>query len=138
MKDLKILLEDFLHKNEMWRRYRQCLVIEQWEQVVGKEIAMVTRARRFNKGKLWVDVKDSTWSYHLSLMKPQLISKINDYTGVEKIIDIYFNVGEFIKQDNLSVKVNSNLSDSTISEVSKPEEAEFINGIRRLKNMETL
>lgn len=77
----------------MWRQYRQCLIIDQWDQLVGQKIAAVTSARRVDRQILWVKVSDSTWAYHLTLLKPQLLKKINQYAGENIINDIFFQIG---------------------------------------------
>lgn len=97
MKELGQIIEGFLRRNSMWRQYKQFLLVDQWSQIVGKEIAAVTAARQLDNKVLRVTVKDSTWAYHLTLLKPQLLSKLNEYAGNKLVRDIYYQVGELGK-----------------------------------------
>lgn len=93
MIELGQIIKQVLVKRKMWRQYRQYLIIDQWDRLVGEQIAAVTRARRIHHRVLWVGVSDSTWSYHLTLLKPQLIKKLNEYAGEKVVEDIYFQIG---------------------------------------------
>ena len=91
--ELGQIIEQVLRKRKMWRQYKQCLIIEQWDQLVGKEIAAVTRAWYLQRNVLRVLVRDSTWAYHLTLLKPKLIEELNRYAGENLVRDIYFQIG---------------------------------------------
>lgn len=137
MKELGSVLEKMLQRKSMWRQYRQCLIVEEWADAVGRDVAAVTRARQLKKGRLWVTVKDSTWSYHLSLLKPQLLKKLNEYAGDELVQEIYFQVGEINRQENQADMLNNNdkreeLNDGPVSRGT------FVRNIRRVKEQELL
>lgn len=91
--ELGQIIKQVLEKRKMWRQYRGYLIIEQWELLVGERIAAVTRAQRIHREVLWVKVSDSTWAYHLTLLKPQLIAKVNQHAGDRVIKDIFFQIG---------------------------------------------
>lgn len=93
MIELGQIIKQVLQKRKMWRQYQQYLIIEQWDRLVGKEIAAVTSARRIDREVLWVKVSDSTWAYHLTLLKPQLIKKLNQSAGENLVRDIFFQIG---------------------------------------------
>lgn len=93
MIELGQIIKQVLEKRKMWRQYRQYLIIDQWDQLVGERIAAVTSAQRMDRQVLWVRVSDSTWAYHLTLLKPQLIEKLNQYAGETIVDDIFFKVG---------------------------------------------
>ncbi len=93
MKELGQVIEQMLRKRKMWRQYKQCLIIDEWDQLVGKEIAAVTEACDLQRQVLRVMVISSTWVYHLTLLKPQLIEKINKQAGEKLVEDIYFQIG---------------------------------------------
>ncbi len=132
MKELRSILSKMLHRKEMWQQYRQHLIILEWAEAVGQEIASVTQARNINKGKLWITVKDSTWSYHLSLLKPQLLAKLNDHAGGEMVHDIYFQVGEIIQQENQEDLLNDNLMKSELED-EPSSDGSFIQKVRQLR-----
>lgn len=106
MMELGQIIEQALRNRKLWRRYQQYLIIDQWDRLVGKEIAAVTSARYMQRDVLRVLVSDSTWAYHLTLLKPQLIEKLNRYAGENLVQDIYFQVG----LDRLDKKTKGALS----------------------------
>lgn len=99
MKRLGPIIEDILRRHNLWHSYRQHLVVESWPAIVGPELAAVTRADQISGGLLRVLVKDSVWAYHLSLMKPRIIKKINDYTGGKVVRDIFFQIDALDKKE---------------------------------------
>lgn len=61
-----------------------------WEEVVGKQIANVTRAVKISKGILYIQVKTSTWRNELVLRKKEIIDRLNTKAGTQVIKDIKF------------------------------------------------
>ncbi len=100
MKQVGPVLENLLKRYNLWQGYQQYLIVESWEKVVGYELGEVTRAKKIENGVLRVIVKDSVWAYHLSLLKPQLIGKLNNYAGNKVVKDIYFQIDELEKKEN--------------------------------------
>ncbi|MFO8192925.1 MAG: DUF721 domain-containing protein [Bacillota bacterium] len=94
MKQVGSLVEKMLKNCGLWQGYQQHLLIENWEQIMGPALSEVTRAEKLDHGIIWVSVKDSVWSYHLSLMKTQLIDKLNRYAGNKMVRDIFFVIDE--------------------------------------------
>lgn len=100
MQALGTVIESILRRKKLWKPYRQQLLVEEWDRIAGKEIAAATCARRMEKNILWVTVKDSIWAYHLSLLKPRLIDKMNEFAGERMVRDIFFQVGSLEKKEN--------------------------------------
>lgn len=104
-----------------------------WEKAVGGKIAGNTQAIKIKKQTLYVNTSSSVWAQELSLMKNQLIKKLNSCLGEEAIHDIRF-AGRGTKHkekakdeelDNIS-KVNLNkteldLVNKTISDLENEE-----------------
>ncbi len=99
MKQLGPVIESILRRNNLWSGYQRYLIIEKWPDLVGLELSEVTKAVKITNGLLQVLVKDSVWSYHLSLLKPQLIKKLNDHVGCKVVNDIVFYIGDFEKKE---------------------------------------
>lgn len=99
MKKIGPLIENMLRSYNLWRGYQQYLLVQSWDEVVGPALAEVTRADSMSKGVLRVVVKDSVWAYHLSMMKPQLISKMNTHAGTGLVKDLFFNIGNIEKEE---------------------------------------
>jgi predicted nucleic acid-binding Zn ribbon protein len=92
MKKMGPVVEQLLKKYDLWQGYLQFLVVEKWADIVGPPLCSVTKADSISRGKLKVLVKDSVWAYHLTMLKPQLISKLNKEAGVVVVKDIYFSI----------------------------------------------
>lgn len=100
MKKVGPVVENILKKHNLWKGYQQYLVVVHWEELVGAELAEVTRADSISRGVLQVLVKDSVWSYHLSMLKPGLIKKLNEKAGRGVVQEIFFKIGPLEKKDN--------------------------------------
>ena len=99
MKQLGSAVEKLLRSYNLWQGYQQYLLVESWASLVGPALAEVTRAERITKGILRVAVKDSVWAYHLSMLKPRLIKKVNNYAGNKVVKDIFFTIEVFEKKE---------------------------------------
>jgi predicted nucleic acid-binding Zn ribbon protein len=92
MKNMGPVLEQLLKKYDLWQGYLQHMVVEKWPDVVGPPLCDITRADSISRGKLKVLVKDSVWAYHLTMLKPQLINKLNQEAGSKVVKEIYFSI----------------------------------------------
>lgn len=141
VKELGPVIEKMLQQKKMWQQYRQNLIVEQWAEVVGKEISAITRADKISKGLLWVAARDSTWVYHLTLLKPQLLEKINKHAGSKVVKDINFHVGEFQRQEMPLEMVNNSKDGDELTEIpslsSDNTDSSFLKGIRMLKLLDS-
>ncbi len=100
MHEVGTLINRLLKKHNLWNGYRQFLLVENWHNIVGPSLSLVTRAESLQRGTMKVVVKDSVWAYHLSMLKPQLIKKLNEHAGGKIVKDIIFLIGEVEKKEN--------------------------------------
>ncbi len=100
IKSVGPVIEGLLRSYNLWHGYKQYQVVEGWNYIVGPELSEVTRAESITRGVLRVVVKDSVWAYHLSMLKPKLILKLNDHAGGKVVKDIFFKIEPFDKKDN--------------------------------------
>ena len=77
MESLKAALERALRQRGIESELKGWDAVKEWPRVVGPNIASHTRAVRFQQGILEVEVEGSAWMQELSLLKPQLIRKMN-------------------------------------------------------------
>ncbi len=71
-------LESWLDRQGLDRRFDLVEAVERWPEVVGPQIAAVTRAETVNAdGTLWVRVTSSAWANELSLMAPRILATLN-------------------------------------------------------------
>lgn len=71
-------LSAWLDKSGLDRRLDLAQAVERWAQVVGPQVAAVTKAEAVNgEGTLWVRVTTSAWANELSLMTPRILGALN-------------------------------------------------------------
>lgn len=72
------LLDAWLARSGLAQRIEVSEVVERWPELVGPQIAAVTRAEAVNtQGTLWVRVSSSAWANELSLMAPRILARLN-------------------------------------------------------------
>ena len=76
----------FLKESKLDLRVEQASVVPEWEQLVGKQIATVTKPISVTRdGTLFVAVKTNAWMTELSLMEPQILRALNAKAGRERV-----------------------------------------------------
>ena len=64
-------------------------VVGRWAEIVGESLANQTEAVAIEHKILFVRVDDSAWRNELSLMKEDIVEKINDFFGNERVSRIH-------------------------------------------------
>ena len=76
----------YLKQSKLEERVDQAAVVPEWELLVGKQIAKVTKPISVTQdGTLFVAVKTNAWMTELSLMEPQLLRALNAKTGRARV-----------------------------------------------------
>lgn len=76
------VVDSFLRDSRLRDRIEQAAVVPEWEVLVGKQIALVTKPISVTAdGTLFVAVKTNAWMTELSLMEPQLLRALNAKTS---------------------------------------------------------
>jgi predicted nucleic acid-binding Zn ribbon protein len=76
----------FLKESRLEERVEAAQVVPEWESLVGKQIAKVTKPISVTlDGTLFVSVKTNGWMTELSLMEPQLLRALNTKAGRTRI-----------------------------------------------------
>jgi predicted nucleic acid-binding Zn ribbon protein len=71
-------LDRWLDSSGLRKRMEISEVVDRWAEVVGPQVAAVTRAEAVNaEGTLWVRVASSAWANELSLMAPRILGRLN-------------------------------------------------------------
>lgn len=71
------LIPRFLQKKGLAAKVEAASVVPEWEELVGPGIAAVTHPIRVSDGTLVVAVSTSAWMMELSLMKGDLMRRLN-------------------------------------------------------------
>ena len=76
----------FLKASKLDARVEAAQVVPEWESLVGKQIATVTKPISVTPdGTLFVSVKSHGWMTELSLMEPQILRALNAKAGRSRI-----------------------------------------------------
>ena len=87
-------LGSLLKARGLGSRLDEYRVFGQWEKSVGPVIARHARPQIVRGKKLTLIVDSPAWMQQLSLLKPQIIEKVNAKLGRETIKDITLRLGE--------------------------------------------
>ncbi len=91
---LSLTLSKLLTARGMASRLSEYRILGQWEKAVGRTIAAHARPVSLKGKKLYLAVDSAAWMQQLSLLKPEIIEKVNRGFGKEAIKDITLNLGE--------------------------------------------
>lgn len=82
------------------KQYNSYSIMIHWKKIVGDEIAIHAYPIILQNGILVIGVNNSVWCHHLSMMKENIMDKINVFVGEKLILDIRFKAGNFQKFQN--------------------------------------
>lgn len=93
MRKLSHVLPDAINRAEVLRSARVQLILQNWEAIVGVELAKRSTPDRFEKGTVWVSVRGSAWAQELRMLEPTILARIAEYSGDENLVkDLRFGV----------------------------------------------
>lgn len=122
----------------MGGRLQEYRIFGQWEKIVGAAIARHAQPVTVRGKKLSLVVDSPAWMQQLSLLKPQIIEKVNASLREEAIKDITLRLGEIAltsKPDD-PLPVRASLNDEERATIEKylqgVEDAEIRESIRRV------
>jgi predicted nucleic acid-binding Zn ribbon protein len=81
-------LSDYIKEMNFEGKIKEIGVINSWESIVGKSIAIHTKKLYIKSGVLYVHLNSSVVRNELHMLKRPLIQKINEKAGSEVINDI--------------------------------------------------
>jgi len=87
-------LGSMLKARGLGSRLDEYRVFGQWEKSVGPVIARHAQPQTVRGKKLTLVVDSPAWMQQLSLLKPQIVEKVNRTLGKETIKDIMLRLGE--------------------------------------------
>jgi predicted nucleic acid-binding Zn ribbon protein len=85
-----IALQQLAQNLGISKTLRQYDVLASWKSIVGQRIARVTEAQRMDNGILYVTVATAPWRAELSMMRLEIIEKLNKRMGTKIVKDIRF------------------------------------------------
>lgn len=118
MQKIEDILTMTIRNMGLQKKYNAQSVIVHWKKIVGDDIANHTYPVLVQSGILLIAVNNSVWCHHLSMMKENILSKINDFIGEKLILDIRFQAGNSKKNLNLEDH-SSNIESPLTHKLSK-------------------
>ena len=77
------VLPEILAKHGVDKQIERIGVLELWPEIVGSQLAEVTRAKGVDEAALFVEVRSSAWLSELSMMKEAFLERVN-----ERLVDV--------------------------------------------------
>ena len=90
-------VEGFFKSQELAQALRPHLAKVHWEGVVGPQVAGVTQVEAVRDGVLYVRVKNSVWANELTLLKDDMVRRLNAKLGGRVLTDIHFKASGLAK-----------------------------------------
>ena len=72
------MVEGILEKHGVRQQVRRMEVLELWGEIVGDDLAKVTRAKGVEDRTLFVEVRSSAWLMELNMMKRDFLERVNE------------------------------------------------------------
>ncbi len=91
---LSYTLGSMLKARGLGSRLSEYRIFGQWEKAVGLAIARHAQPQAVRGKKLTLIVDSPAWMQQLSLLKPEIIEKVNSTIGKKTINDITLRIGE--------------------------------------------
>lgn len=83
------VLADVLDEAGVRDHVERVRVLELWPEIVGEQVARVTRAKSVDEATLIVEVRSSAWLMELNMLKGDIVRRANERlsdTSIEKIV----------------------------------------------------
>jgi predicted nucleic acid-binding Zn ribbon protein len=88
------VLAEVLEKSGVRKQVERIGILELWPEIVGEQLARVTRVRGLDEDALFVEVRSSAWLMELSLMKDDFLERVNARLGEDALERIVFVLAE--------------------------------------------
>lgn len=91
---LSSTIDKILKSRGMQSRLQEYRILGQWTRTVGTAIAGHAQPLTLRGSRLLLIVDSPAWMQQLSLMKPEIIAKLNHNLGAQKVREITLKLGE--------------------------------------------
>lgn len=114
MKSLRDIIPSTINKLGLSKRFQSQMAILHWREIVGDEIAEHAWPVLVQRGQMLVSVNNSVWNHHLSMMKYDIIDKINNFLGDKVILSMRFQAGYLKNYQNEDKGENADSDDRSL------------------------
>ncbi|HUJ16619.1 MAG TPA: DUF721 domain-containing protein [Nitrospirota bacterium] len=116
-------LAGILRSRGMQGRLEEYRIFGQWEKTVGGLVASHARPTTMRGSKLFLTVDSPAWMQQLSLLKPEIIEKVNRGLGKDAVQDIALTLGEVPKAEHTPPAPRSFRAELTPDERTRIDDA---------------
>lgn len=88
------VLADVLEQHGVRKQVERIGILDLWPEIVGEQLARVTRPKGLDEDALFVEVRSSAWLMELSLMKEEFLERVNERLGSNPLERIVFVLAE--------------------------------------------
>ena len=82
------LLDDFVRANNLQQGLAEYRIAKAWNTLLGKSVAMATRSVYVKDRKLFVKIHSSVIRNELTMIKADIIRRLNEIAGADVIDDV--------------------------------------------------
>ncbi len=72
-----VVLAQVLEKHGVQKQVQRVGVLDLWPEIVGARLAEVTRVKGLDRDALFVEVRSSAWLMELSMLKTEVLERVN-------------------------------------------------------------
>jgi predicted nucleic acid-binding Zn ribbon protein len=87
-KKIGSLLDDFVRANNLQQGLAEYRIKKGWNELLGRSVAMATRSIYIRDKKLFVKLHSSVMRNELTMIKEDIIRRLNETAGYEVIDDL--------------------------------------------------
>jgi len=117
-------VDGFLQNQELAPLLRPHLAKARWAEIVGPQVAGVTQVSAVRDGVLIVRVKNSVWANELTLLKDDMLRRLNLALGGKVLTDIHFQAGGLGRVPKKTEKIPAETpTEGELARIALPKEA---------------
>ena len=90
VKSIDDLMGEFLRYSGLETPLLQHRLVNAWDEVMGPVVARYTRKKYISNQTLIVNIDNSALRAELSMMRSQVVEKLNSHVGARVIVDVKF------------------------------------------------
>lgn len=88
------VLADVLDQAGVVDQVERVRILDLWPEIVGEQVARVTRARSVDEATLIVEVRSSPWLMELNMLKGDIVERVNEHLSDASIDKLVFVLAE--------------------------------------------
>jgi predicted nucleic acid-binding Zn ribbon protein len=87
---LQSVLERVIKRRGWEKRLKETNLLNSWNKLFSPPVSEIAKPLRIESGKLFLQVTEPVWKNELSFLKPEILKKLNQYSGDEVVKEILF------------------------------------------------